>query len=221
MLLACKPLLKKILPSDVDIYLTEETEISNIDDVDITSFQLNKQLIRIVIIAFLMALISAVIGVVIWLIIPGDSKMFDILVPVLMIGVTVFGILGSFQKSIRETKGGTVVGQYFILVFSFSLASSINFGDFDNILGGIFLLYTVITLGVFILHVLISKILKIDADLTMVTLTAGVYGPAFVPAITKQIKNNSLTAPGLIVGSLGYVIGTFLGGLIGYLLILI
>ena len=29
--------------------------------------------------------------------------------------------------------------------------------------------------------------LDIDVDCTIVTLTAGVYGPAFVPAITKQI----------------------------------
>ena len=51
----------------------------------------------------------------------------------------------------------------------------------------------------------------------MVTLTAGLYGPAFVPAITKQIKNDDLTVPGLITGSIGYAIGTFLGMLLVFL----
>ena len=62
--------------------------------------------------------------------------------------------------------------------------------------------------------------MDIDVDCTIVTLTAGVYGPAFVPAITKQIKNDALTVPGLIVGSIGYAIGTFLGAGLGYLFLL-
>jgi uncharacterized membrane protein len=63
-------------------------------------------------------------------------------------------------------------------------------------------------------HVIMAKLLKIDPDCTMVTLTAGLYGPAFIPAITKQIKNDELTVPGLITGSIGYAIGTFLGTLL-------
>jgi len=137
--------------------------------------------------------------------------MIDYLVPVLLIGVTILGIIGSFNKPIRETKGMNVLGQYFILVFSFALASSMDFSRFSGIFSSTLILYGSITLGVFIVHVLISKLLKIDVDCTMVTLTAGLYGPAFVPAITKQIKNDSLTAPGLITGSIGYAIGTFLG----------
>ena len=54
----------------------------------------------------------------------------------------------------------------------------------------------------------------------MGTATAGIYGPAFIPAITKQIKNDALTVPGLICGSIGYAIGTFLGMGIGLLLLL-
>ena len=51
----------------------------------------------------------------------------------------------------------------------------------------------------------------------IVCATAVIYGPSFVPAITKQLKNDSLTAPGLIVGSIGYAIGTFIGLLLGLL----
>jgi uncharacterized membrane protein len=137
--------------------------------------------------------------------------MMDILVPSLLIGVTVFGIIGSFFEKVRETDGTNVVGQYFILVFSFGLASSIDFTQMQSLFGQTLLLYGAITIGVFIVHSLISKILNIDVDCTIVTLTAGLYGPAFVPAITKQIKNDDLTVPGLITGSIGYAIGTFLG----------
>ncbi len=89
-------------------------------------------------------------------------------------------------------------------------------GLFNDIL----VLYGVITVGVFVLHIIISKFLNVDVDCTIVTLTAGLYGPAFVPAITKQIKNDDLTVPGLITGSIGYAIGTFLGILLGLLFLL-
>jgi uncharacterized membrane protein len=159
-----------------------------------------------------MALLSALIGIIIWLIKGGiDGRMNDFLVPSLLIGVTVFGIAGSFLRKVRETKGMNVIGQYFILVFSFALASSMDFSNFSSIITDTIILYGTITIGVFIVHGILSYFLKIDADCTIVTLTAGLYGPAFVPAITKQVKNDALTAPGLIVGSIGYAIGTFIG----------
>ena len=69
----------------------------------------------------------------------------------------------------------------------------------------------IITICSFALHTLLSRLLRIEADCTIVTMTAGIYGPAFIPAVTKQLKNDRLTAPGLICGALGYAAGTFLG----------
>jgi len=61
------------------------------------------------------------------------------------------------------------------------------------------------------LKILLSRIFKVETDCTLIVLTAGLYGPAFVPAVAKQIKNERMIVPGLIVGSLGYAVGTFLG----------
>lgn len=146
--------------------------------------------------------------------------MTDLLVPTMMISVTVFGIIASFNKKIRETKGTNVVGQYLILVFSFALASSLDLTKMTGNFGKVLIFYGIITIGSFILHIFFSKLLRIDVDCAMVTATAGIYGPAFVPAITKQIKNDSLTVPGLICGSIGYAIGTFIGVGIGLLFML-
>ena len=181
-------------------------------------FEITKKLLSRILIALGMTVIGAVLGILVWIILGmQDGRMIDILVPTLMITVTVLGIAGSFNKKIRETKGMNVAGQYFILVFSFALASSIDFSQLQEVISSTIILYGAITLGVFVMHVTISKFLDIDADCTMVTLTAGLYGPAFVPAITKQIKNDDLTVPGLITGSVGYAIGTFLGMLLVFL----
>jgi uncharacterized membrane protein len=195
LLVLCKPLLSKFLRNrNDDLYVTSSVTMKNTDELELESFKLRPHLMKMIILAFGLALLSAVIGLLIWIVVlkSADGRMMDILVPSLLIGVTVFG-------------------QYFILVFSFGLASSIDFTQMQSLFGQTLLLYGAITIGVFIVHSLISKILNIDVDCTIVTLTAGLYGPAFVPAITKQIKNDDLTVPGLITGSIGYAIGTFLG----------
>lgn len=222
LLLGCKPLLSKFLTTEkTESYTKETINTQNVDELDLTKFSISYRLLTMILLAFAMAVVGALVGVIVWMMLGSvDGTMIDVLVPSLMITVTVLGIAGSFNKTIRDTKGMSVTGQYFILVFSFGLASSLDFGQLEGLFGSIIILYGVITIGVFIVHVLISKFLKIDADCTMVTLTAGVYGPAFVPAITKQLKNNELTAPGLIIGSIGYAIGTFLGMGLGFLFLL-
>ena len=189
LLLGCKPLLSKFLKTEADTsYTTSELSVQNIDELDLTKFSISYRLMKMIALALGMAVIGGVIGIIIWMITGSvDGTMIDILVPTLMITVTVLGIAGSFNKSIRETSGMSVVGQYFILVFSFALASSLDFNQLKGLFVDILLLYGAITIGVFIVHVLISKLMKIDTDCTIVTLTAGIYGPAFVPAITKQL----------------------------------
>ncbi|MEC9484474.1 MAG: DUF819 family protein [Candidatus Izemoplasma sp.] len=216
LLLLCKPLLVKILPTEKDtLYLVETSNIDNTDDLKLQHFKLSKPLFKRVLLAFFIAVIGALCGVLVWLILGSNQgQLIDLLVPIMMITVTILGIIGSFNKTIRETKGMNVVGQYFILVFSFALASSLDFSRMQNLFVSILILYGVITVGVFVMHTFFSKLLRIGPDCTMVTLTAGLYGPAFVPAITKQIDNDDLTVPGLITGSIGYAVGTFLGALL-------
>ncbi|NLZ61173.1 MAG: DUF819 family protein [Acholeplasmataceae bacterium] len=222
LLLFCKPLLSKFLkaPQTFD-YMREETSITNTEDFDFKEFKRSKPLVKAFFLAFGMAAFGAGLGVLVWVILGmQEGKMTDLLVPTMMITVTVLGILGSFNKKIREVKGTNVVGQYLILVFSFALASSMDLmkvqGDFLKIM----LVFLSVTIGSFVVHIIFSKLLNIDVDCAIVTATAGIYGPAFIPAVTKQIKNDALTVPGLICGSIGYAIGTFLGVGVSLLLML-
>lgn len=222
LLILCKPLLSKFLRSrDNDIYVTESSEFQNTDEMHLEEFTFTRKIFNRIVLAFLLTVLGAGIGFIIFTL-KGDAnaKITDYLVPAMMITVTILGIALSFNKNIRETKGMNVVGQYGILVFSFALASTLNLGLLSGLIGHTLILYGSITIGVFIIHSLFSKLLNIDVDCTMVTLTAGLYGPAFVPAITKQIKNDDLTVPGLITGSIGYAIGTFLGIGLVYLYLL-
>ena len=76
---------------------------------------------------------------------------------------------------------------------------------------GVFVVFLTITVATFFVHMLLCKVFKIDLRLMMVTATAGIYGPAFIPGLCKALDSDKLIPSGLIMGSLGYVIGTFLG----------
>lgn len=220
LLLLAKPIVDKILPfGKRNSYLKEESDIKDTENFNVKDFKTSRRLLATFFIAFGMTIISAVFGILLWISMGSeDGRMLDFLVPVMLIGVTVFGIIGSFSKKIRETQGTNILGHYLILVFSFALASSV---DFSKLIGSNFkeliILYGIITVGSFVVNVIFARFLKIDSDCVIVTSTAGIYGPAFVPAITKQIKNDNLTVPGLICGSIGYAIGTFLGVGLGLL----
>lgn len=219
LLMLAKPLISKFLRTSNDgKYLKEASDMKNTEDFNINNFKTSKRLFRTFLLATAVAVIGAGVGVLIWWIMGAkDGRMFDMLVPSLMITGTILGIAFSFNKKIRQTEGTNIIGHYLILVFSFAIASSVDFTQLATDLTKMIILYGVITVGSFILHMLFAKFLKIDADCQIITATAGIYGPAFVPAISKQLKNDALTIPGLICGSVGYAIGTFIGVGLGLL----
>lgn len=218
LLSACKPLLSKIMKTSKkeEAYLKKNSNIQNYEEqkLDIRNLKQYKNLVWTLLLSIGCCVVSAGLGMVVNLL--TDNLLIDgpFLIPFLMGGATLAGCILSFNKKVANVKGNYALGQYFILVFSFAISSVLDFELINMSFIWILVLFGVITTLILIVHVIISKIFKLDVDLTMVTLTAGVYGPAFVPAITNQIKNDNLTAPGLICGSFGYAMGTFLGMLL-------
>jgi len=220
-LLLAKPILSGILDKKRDrddgVYMKDEGNVTNLDDINDLRFSL--PLLRNICLSFLCALTGALIGLLFWIVNGAkQGSLTDYLVPAVMLTVTALGVALSFNKKVRAVKENGSVGHYLILVFSFALAGSIDFTYIDAGIVRYLVLLTSITLCTFALHVILSRFLHIGADCTIVTMTAGIYSLAFVPAMTKQLKNESLTAPGLICGTIGYATATFIGAAI-YLII--
>jgi len=217
-LFAAKPLLHILLDrrSRNAAYMKENGTAENMDSLEWHGF--HRGLVQNLLISFACVALGGVIGLSIWLLRGKSGALTDPLVPAVMITGTVLGLALSFVPRIRNVKENTVVGHYLILVFSFALASSLRLTNLSFRFLGIIRLLLLITVCSFSLHTLLSRLLRIEADCTIVTMTAGIYGPAFIPAVTGQLKNEKLTAPGLICGALGYAIGTFLGSGLYFLL---
>ena len=61
------------------------------------------------------------------------------------------------------------------------------------------------------LHVLLSRLFKLDADTTIISSTATIFGPAFIGPVASSLKNRQLVGPGLTLGLAGIALGTYLG----------
>jgi uncharacterized membrane protein len=151
------------------------------------------------------ALIFAVGGGV-SLLVPESAQMV-----VVILIITTLGIGASLLPSINRIEKTFELGMYLILIFSLDVASMANIREFSGAAPGLFLYITYVVFGSLILHVLISRYFKVDSDTVMVTSTALICSPPFVPVIAGAIRNREVIVSGLTVGILGYAIGNYLG----------
>lgn len=140
------------------------------------------------------------------LLVPENAQMV-----VVILIITTLGIGASLIPSINRIDKTFELGMYLILIFSLDVASMANVRDFSGAAPGLFGYITYVVFGGLILHVLVSRYLRVDSDTVMVTSTALVCSPPFVPVIAGAINNREVIVSGLTVGILGYAIGNYLG----------
>lgn len=132
--------------------------------------------------------------------------------------ITTLGLLFSLFPSVNKIEKSFQVGMYFILIFSIDVASMANISQFINETPYLFYYVTVAIFGTFFLHLVFSFIFRIDADTVIITSTALILSPPFVPVIAGALKNKEIIISGLTVGIIGYAIGNYLGVFIAYAL---
>jgi len=149
---------------------------------------------------------------------------FSMLVPheysmvVAILSITALGVSASFINELRRVPKAFEMGMYFIMVFSLVVASMADFKQFNTEAIPIFLFVSfTITLSL-ILHLILSRIFKVDTDTMIITSTALICSPPFVPVIAGALNNRKLIISGLTVGIVGYAVGNFLGVSIAYIL---
>jgi uncharacterized membrane protein len=154
----------------------------------------------------LLAIISAGASIGLAYLITGEMSVVFI-----MLGVTTLGIAFSLLKKVNSTPQAYKIGEYLIFVFSFALALTIDITTIIR-MPSIYFVYTaLIMFGSIILHFVLAKVFNIDRDTAIITSTAGIYGPAFIPPVVSALKNDEVLITGLSSGLVGYAIGNYLG----------
>lgn len=143
----------------------------------------------------------------------------DWFMTVFILMLTTLGIAASFWKPLRERKFNEPTAMYFIYVFSIVVASMADLSKLD-ISGGLNMLgyLTLVIFGSLLLNVLLAKLLRIDADTTVICSVSCICSPPFVPMMAAAMKNRRVIVTGLSAGIIGYAAGNYLGFLISQLL---
>jgi len=150
------------------------------------------------------------------LLVPENAQMV-----VVILLITTLGVVLSLVPSINRTPKTFELGMYFILILSPVVASMADIKDFAGAAPNLFFYITYVIFGSLILHIIISSIFRVDSDTVMVTSTALICSPPFVPVIATAIRNKEVIISGLTVGILGYAIGNYFGFLIAQVIKLI
>lgn len=137
---------------------------------------------------------------------------------VVILTITTLSIIASFFRKVRELPKTFELGMFFILIFSVIVASlfdvhSVNGG---SLMIGLFVLW--VMLAAALLHLGFCRIAHVSGDLFCVSQIALLCSPPFVPPVVGAMKNKRVLISGIVIGLIGYAIGTYLGVTIALLL---
>lgn len=151
---------------------------------------------------------AAVVGLSVGFSLLVDGK---ITAPSVILAVTTLSIAASFVKFVRFLPRTYEFGEYFLLVFCMGIGSISNFSEMIQASPQVLLYVTCVFVGTLSIHFLLSWIFKVDADTTLITSVAGIFGPAFIGPVASVLKNKDIVVSGLTTGLVGYAIANYLG----------
>lgn len=163
--------------------------------------------------AFLLSVVIFAIGGGVSLLVSENSQMV-----VVILIITTFGLGGSLIPKINQIENSFELGMFFILIFSVVVASMVNISELTMSTAVVLPYLAMVIFGSLLLHVVFAKVFKIDTDTVIVTSTALICSPPFVPVVAGALKNREIVVSGLTVGIIGYAIGNYLGFVIAQIL---
>lgn len=132
-------------------------------------------------------------------------------VVVVILVITTLSIFASTFPSVNRIDKTFESGMYLILIFSVVVASMADISKFAGLAPGLFGYITLTVFGSLLLQSIMARFLKVDADTTIITSTALVCSPPFVPVVAAAIGNKKVILSGITIGIIGYAMGNYLG----------
>jgi uncharacterized membrane protein len=164
------------------------------------------------------ALLDILKGLGLSILILAVSFLISFLVPkaysstVIILSITSLGLVSSLIPAVNRLQKTFQAGMYLIVIFCLVIASMADITSLFKVeYFNLFLYVVYVVFGSLALHVILSMFFKIDADTVIITSTALVYSPPFVPVVAGALKNKEIIISGVTAGMFGYVIGNFLG----------
>lgn len=128
-----------------------------------------------------------------------------------IIGITLLGIAVSFTQLESRLHASYPVGDYLLLVFSLAIGLLSDFAALADSSGIVVSFSATVMYGAIVLHLLLSRLFKVDAETTIITSAACIFGPVFIGQIVSSMNNKRMLVPGMAMGVAGYAVGSIIG----------
>ena len=147
---------------------------------------------------------------------PFPSEWFMV---IFILVLSTLGVVCSFFKPIRALNRSFDIGMYLIYIFSVAMASMADFSKLNIADGANQIAFLCIAVfGSLVLHALLCRLMRVDADSMVASSVAFVNSPPFVPMMVVAMKNKSVLIVGLGAGIVGYALGNHFGVVMATLL---
>lgn len=201
-------LFRKLLPFKDQSTAIDTGEYRSLEENGIENYRgiLNTRVFPKTLLAISISLLFLAIGAGLSFLITGKLNEM-----VIILTITTLGIAASFNRKIRELPKTFELGMFFILIFSVVVASQFDIYSINSGAVHIFLFILFVMLVSVILHLIFSRISKVPGDLFTVAHVALLCSPPFVPPVVGAMKNKKVLISGIVIGLVGYAVGTYLG----------
>ncbi|TKG93755.1 DUF819 family protein [Puteibacter caeruleilacunae] len=131
---------------------------------------------------------------------------------ILIITVLAVAAANIFPKQLKKLEDTAFsIGLWMMYMFLAVIGAATNLHDILHIGPAVLGFYLVIMLIHFILMVLLAKVFKLDVYEVTISSAANIMGPSVAAPMAASMGQKKLVTPGILVGILGYIIGTFIG----------
>lgn len=127
--------------------------------------------------------------------------------------ITGLGIAASLFPKVRSLKGSYGLGNYLLYVFCTAVGTLANIQTMLETGPTILAFVFCVVICSILLHLVLAKLFKIDADSVIIASIAGLYGPPFVAPVAKAIGSPQLIPLGITLSLVGFAVGNY-GGLL-------
>ena len=142
-------------------------------------------------------------------------------VPSILILTTVALILGQIP-AVARLRGSRLMGMFAVYLFLATIGAFCVFAALGEIreLGTTLLIFVTVVVAIHgVITFGMGALLRLDPDVVAVASQANIGGGTSALALARSLQRTDLVLPAILVGSLGYGVGTYLGFLTaGYLL---
>ncbi len=128
--------------------------------------------------------------------------------------ITLFSVAAAniFPKHFKALSNTSFsIGLWLMYIFLAVIGAATNLTQIFHIGPSVLLFYTVILVFHFIFMTALAKLFKLDVYEVVIASAANVMGPSVAAPMAASMGQKKLITPGILVGILGYIIGTFIG----------